>query len=130
MEKHKASAELYELGEQPFQLWVAPQRSIIAWTMTSRERFHLQINDFVYGTGAHYGVTEAEASNEPFVTHFDNMPPFRERFSDHADSIRQLLQETESCMKWKIAELPDLERWSSPSGRIILVGDAAHAFPP
>jgi len=32
--------------------------------------------------------------------------------------------------KWKIAEAPELPRWSSETGNVILIGDAAHAIPP
>lgn len=31
---------------------------------------------------------------------------------------------------WPVHQLPDLERWRSPSSRVVLVGDAAHALPP
>ncbi|KAL7946009.1 FAD/NAD(P)-binding domain-containing protein [Trichoderma barbatum] len=35
-----------------------------------------------------------------------------------------------SCDRWRVAEVPDLPRWSSKAGRIVLLGDAAHAMHP
>lgn len=36
----------------------------------------------------------------------------------------------ENCMLWKVAQLPDLASWVSNSGRIVVLGDAAHAMSP
>jgi salicylate hydroxylase len=36
----------------------------------------------------------------------------------------------EDCLLWKVAVLPDLPKWVSGSGRVVLLGDAAHAMSP
>jgi salicylate hydroxylase len=36
----------------------------------------------------------------------------------------------ENCTLWKVTQLPDLPTWVSESGRIVLLGDAAHAMSP
>lgn len=36
----------------------------------------------------------------------------------------------EECNLWKIGHLPTLSTWTSPGGRVTLVGDAAHAMVP
>ncbi|MCJ1447903.1 MAG: hypothetical protein MMC23_008415 [Stictis urceolatum] len=41
-----------------------------------------------------------------------------------------LLEHIEKPTKWLLADLPPLRRWSSASGKIVLVGDAAHAMLP
>ncbi|KAL2430607.1 hypothetical protein ABEF95_011847 [Exophiala dermatitidis] len=35
-----------------------------------------------------------------------------------------------SLSLWPFYKLPDLNSWTSPSGRVIIIGDAAHAMPP
>lgn len=122
MKRHAATSKLYEAGKRPYNLWLGPERSIVGWTMTSRELYHLQINDHNYGDGRAYGAREDRSKQ--FVRGFDNMPAFRERWDDFEDAIRQLLGETDRCTEWKIAELPELSTWSSEGGRIILIGDA------
>jgi hypothetical protein len=52
-----------------------------------------------------------------------DMAAMRKRWSDFDPAIRSLLEETSSVTRWKIAELPELESWSSESGRVILMGD-------
>ena len=128
MEKYSTTAETYQQGKNPFEMRVGPQRSIINWTMTSRELYHLQFNDHQYGSGSAYGTRQDASEN--LVTRFEDMPAFRDRWRDFDSAICQILQETDHCIKWKIAVVPDLARWSSEKGRIILIGDAAHAFPP
>ncbi|KAF2214956.1 hypothetical protein CERZMDRAFT_105340 [Cercospora zeae-maydis SCOH1-5] len=128
MERHEASKQLYKDGRDPFQFWIVPERSIVAWTMTRHNRYHLQMNDHTYGNGSAYG--EDEEKRKGLVTTFDNMDAYRERWSDSEPAVTELLEETTSVTKWRIAELPELPTWSSPGGRIVLLGDAAHAVPP
>lgn len=43
------------------------------------------------------------------------------------EEVLQLVQ-PERLLKWTLADLPTLERWVSKSGRVALIGDAAHAM--
>lgn len=36
----------------------------------------------------------------------------------------------ENCSLWKVAAVPDLPRWVGQSGKVVLLGDAAHAMVP
>ncbi|KAK6366845.1 hypothetical protein LTS17_010396 [Exophiala oligosperma] len=46
--------------------------------------------------------------------------------------VRDLIKTTrsEDFRTWPFAKVPNLEHWMSSSGRVILIGDAAHAIPP
>lgn len=59
-----------------------------------------------------------------------DLSALRERFDDFRPSIGALLDATESVEKWQIAYGPTLDTWQSPNGRIVLLGDAAHAMIP
>ncbi|KAF6828043.1 salicylate hydroxylase [Colletotrichum plurivorum] len=54
----------------------------------------------------------------------------RGKFKDVCPEIREVLQLAGSCDRWRLAELPDLPRWTSEGGRIILLGDSAHGMQP
>ncbi|EME87138.1 uncharacterized protein MYCFIDRAFT_84264 [Pseudocercospora fijiensis CIRAD86] len=93
------------------------------------KRYHLQMSDHTYGTGTAYNLDEADTEGA-FVERYSNMHAFRKRWSDFEPAIRDLLGETAAVTKWRIAELPELPSWASESGKLVLLGDAAHAFPP
>ncbi|TVY34290.1 FAD-dependent monooxygenase [Lachnellula subtilissima] len=45
-----------------------------------------------------------------------------------ADMVTDL--SNDYCLKWKLAYVPPLERWASDNGRVVIIGDAAHAMLP
>jgi salicylate hydroxylase len=58
------------------------------------------------------------------------MTALRERWQDFPEGIRRSLDMASDCIEWRIAEVPELLSWSTPGGRIVLIGDAAHSFAP
>lgn len=55
-----------------------------------------------------------------------------DRADQWPEMVRQLILQTppEALANWPFYKLPHLDRWSSPSKRVIVIGDAAHAMPP
>ncbi|RFU74126.1 hypothetical protein TARUN_8126 [Trichoderma arundinaceum] len=54
----------------------------------------------------------------------------RRFFSGICSDMIKALKIAKSCDRWRVAEVPNLPRWSSQAGRIVLLGDAAHAMHP
>ncbi|KAI5357729.1 putative FAD-binding domain, FAD/NAD(P)-binding domain superfamily [Septoria linicola] len=54
----------------------------------------------------------------------------RDFFKGSSEDLQAVLSLSKSCDRWKLAELPDLPRWTSKGGRIALLGDSAHAMEP
>ncbi|KAF2162002.1 hypothetical protein M409DRAFT_27727 [Zasmidium cellare ATCC 36951] len=46
------------------------------------------------------------------------------------EDVRESLNLADHCDRWRLAWMPDLPRWTSLSGRVALLGDAAHAILP
>ena len=65
------------------------------------------------------------AYNEP-----GDVEEMRRQFSGFDKHIRGVMALAETCAKWNLIELPPLPAWSSQNGRVMLVGDAAHAMLP
>ncbi|EMD00406.1 hypothetical protein BAUCODRAFT_163477 [Baudoinia panamericana UAMH 10762] len=59
-----------------------------------------------------------------------NISYIREAFSGSCDDLTIPLSLAETCDRWKLAEMPDLPRWTSTGGRVVLLGDSAHAMHP
>jgi salicylate hydroxylase len=55
----------------------------------------------------------------------DNIGMYEERVKAFVNMIKP-----EDCLLWKVAQLPNLPSWVSKNGRIVLLGDAAHAMSP
>ena len=53
-----------------------------------------------------------------------------EAYKDFFSPVPELLASIKKCVKWTIVYLPVLPSYSSENGRIVLLGDAAHAMLP
>ena len=51
-------------------------------------------------------------------------------YSDFDDTLKETLALVEDVRAWKLAEMPKLRSWSSGNGKVVLIGDAAHAMLP
>lgn len=58
---------------------------------------------------------------------------FRKGYGEWHDTARQIIdrvcEEKENIYLWPFLRMPKLERWYSASGRVVLLGDGAHAIP-
>ena len=56
----------------------------------------------------------------------------QEDFSMFGEPVQEMIKmcPPENCSLWKLSELPELDRWHSGDGKVVLVGDAAHAMLP
>jgi 2-polyprenyl-6-methoxyphenol hydroxylase-like FAD-dependent oxidoreductase len=56
----------------------------------------------------------------------------RESFEDRQPIVQSAIEgiQDDSIYTWAFHTLPKLPRWSSEGGRIVIIGDAAHAIPP
>ncbi|CZR68677.1 uncharacterized protein PAC_18576 [Phialocephala subalpina] len=56
----------------------------------------------------------------------------RDMYQDHEPRVRRILDmvKEDDCRMWRISMLPDLKSWVSESGKVVLLGDAAHAMHP
>jgi 2-polyprenyl-6-methoxyphenol hydroxylase-like FAD-dependent oxidoreductase len=53
-----------------------------------------------------------------------------EAYKDFYSPVPELLRQIKKCIRWTIVYLPELQTYSSENGRLVLVGDAAHAMLP
>ena len=127
MEKNPETSELYHKPPSMHQ-FMAPGRFIVSYTSSKRHSYLLQMCDFEYGTGKLYSLVDPP--DGPYIAKVTDTSGLRKRWSDHEPRIQHIVNSTSSFMKWKVAEMPPLPSYSSASGRIILIGDAAHAVKP
>ncbi|PQK11700.1 hypothetical protein BB8028_0003g03240 [Beauveria bassiana] len=88
------------------------------------------LNDDIFGVqfvDVDHGEPSAVDSN--WNTPAD-LGELRRLFSDFNSSTRLLLDNIQTAERWQIATGAKLETWRSRNGRIVLLGDAAHAMIP
>jgi salicylate hydroxylase len=52
----------------------------------------------------------------------------QQRFHDFDPVAKAILSQARDCKSWAPAEVPRLPRWRSKSGKVVLIGDAAHGM--
>lgn len=129
MDEAASTRALYRDG-RPFHFPMGAHSTIVSWTMAHRGVYHLQISDHAYGSTDTDTVADAAITHTPHVRVLDDLAAFRHRFRDYGAAHGAVVARAARAIEWRIAELPDLPAWSGASGRVVLLGDAAHCFPP
>lgn len=59
---------------------------------------------------------------------------YQDRYDEWGPTVRRIIDQVaaskETCYIWPYLKMPKLQHWYSSSGRVILIGDGAHAVPP
>ncbi|KAL3456693.1 FAD/NAD(P)-binding domain-containing protein [Aspergillus heterothallicus] len=76
-----------------------------------------------------YGV-QLETDQQDLWDEDGDIDYVRRVFNDACSEITIPLRITESCDRWRLAEMPRIPSWKTECGRIILLGDSAHAMHP
>lgn len=100
----------------------SPGRNIVASPAPFQNLFDMQFSDaeYAFDEDAHPEIPNEQIGDLTWL---------RDRFSDHHDGIRKALGIATSAFKWRFREVSsDLPSWSSHDGRVVLLGDAAHAM--
>lgn len=116
----KTNALYPNRDHKSFGVILGPGRFIVYYTMPSRDEFCALFTDVGHGP-----------PGEPNVWNSDgDVNDLRKRFNGFAPAIQKLLSYVSSCDKWQITHMPPDIDWISSSGKVIVVGDAAHAMVP
>ncbi|TVY82182.1 FAD-dependent monooxygenase OpS4 [Lachnellula suecica] len=98
-------------------VWMGPDSHIVGYPIRKGEMYNLVI--------CRRGKASVGKWNEPA-----DINEVREHYTGWEPNLRQVLSNVTSCQKWKLAYLPPLDQWISDNGRVVIIGDAAHAMLP
>ncbi|KAJ4169050.1 hypothetical protein NW754_010982 [Fusarium falciforme] len=96
--------------------WIGPDHHIMAYPIRQGAMYNMVLSH----PG---GIAAAGKWNEP-----GNLQEMQEHYKDFDPVIRRVVSKVTSCLNWKIADLPELPTWTN--GKVVLLGDAAHAMVP
>ena len=109
---------LAPLIEQPSNtVWMGPHHHAVAYTIRNAEL----LNVVLCGKGeAPIGIY-----NQP-----RDLNEVLGEYSDFEETVQAIIEAADKAHVWTISEVPPLPRWSSEDGRLVLLGDSAHAMMP
>lgn len=97
--------------------WIGYRRHVMAYPIRNGEMYNIVMS---HPGSASVGVWNEPGNPEEMRNHYRNFDPV----------VRQLLTHVKQVLKWVLADMPMLPRWVSQSGKVVLIGDAAHAMLP
>lgn len=113
----KANPDIAALLEQPASnVWLGPGRHVIFYPAEGGKI--LAINGTYPSRHDEVGAWNKPASVEEVQS----------QFHDFNSVVKSVLAEARDCKSWALAEVPKLERWTSKSGKVVIIGDAAHGM--
>lgn len=110
-----ASASLIE--SKCINAWLGPDRHIVGYPIRGGQLYNLVM--------VHVGPAAFDRWDQD-----GNVGEMNKVYEDFDPVIRETLSFVERAKSWKLVESATLESWSSKSGRVVLLGDAAHAMLP
>lgn len=97
--------------------WIGPGKHIVAYPIRGGSEFNIVMS--------HPGKASVGKWNEP-----GDIDEMNRIYKDFDPVVRHFLGYVDGALRWVLADLPPLKRWRSKSGRVILLGDSAHAMLP
>lgn len=119
-EKLLADADLAELITNPCTTsWCGPDAHVVGYPIRDGEMYNIVVCATSYN----------ETTDEVWVVRGDSSE-LCNRFAQWEPRVRKLCALSGDFMKWRLCDLPDLDRWVHPSGKAVLLGDACHPMLP
>ncbi|KAK0106886.1 hypothetical protein ONS95_003606 [Cadophora gregata] len=124
------TAPLMEEGS--IHSWYAPSRQIISGSDTSSSFYRLTLIFYPSSSPLTSSSDDILAANSASSYRLGSTTYLRDLVSDFEPRVKKTIElvKPEDCFLWNIAHLPKLKSWVGESGRMVLLGDAAHAMVP
>ena len=103
--------------------WCGPEAHFVAYPIRGGELYNIVI------CATSHEDSAALRDQDTWVIESNN-EELKQRFGDWEHRVQKLCGMAKSFLKWRLFDLPVLERWVHPSGKACLLGDAAHPMLP
>ena len=115
MKKHP---DLRELVEKPaINYWMGPHGHVVCYLLQGGGLYNIVL---ICPDNLPEMLNTAKADLQEMLDFFENWDP----------KLKTLLGMVKETTKWRLMNSREMDRWSHPSGRFVLLGDACHATLP
>ncbi|KAJ7681028.1 salicylate hydroxylase [Mycena polygramma] len=120
-----ADPEMRHLVTEPWAVhWMGPEGHAVGYPLRGGRLYNVII-DVTHRTDRGTPLELDEWRSEA-----DTGKHLAVRFADWCPAVRKLCALAGTCLKWRLADFKELERWVHPAGRVALLGDACHPMMP
>lgn len=119
VERDSEIKHLFSTGGE-FHICIGPGRWFLIYPMPQKDFLGISCGNATYGLPAKVNHWNGDGDPRDLCKSFETFAP----------EYRKLLTHVTKCDKWQIADGPAIDRWTSDNGRVIVMGDAAHAMLP
>ncbi|KAL3479834.1 hypothetical protein BJX99DRAFT_255270 [Aspergillus californicus] len=124
---YRATVAMHEIRADPLLKWIADSPGLNLWI-----GHNLHVMSYAIAGGEQYNLvlthpTSPEIRNRPATEILDEM---RSSYQGWDPVLRRLLDLVTHALDWPIHAIDIPETWASHSGKLVLLGDAAHAMVP
>ncbi|KAK4943999.1 hypothetical protein LTR10_016520 [Elasticomyces elasticus] len=121
VEKMNAYPDTAEILAKPnLNLWVGDMRHVMTYTIAGGKAFNM--------------VLSHPDRSDPSTWHMQGpdkiLSGMREHFKGWDPTLSKIIDMIDTTMKWPLLSGSPLKRWVSSSGKLLIMGDAAHAMVP
>ncbi|KAK9449631.1 3-hydroxybenzoate 6-hydroxylase-like protein [Limtongia smithiae] len=117
-ERMQSDPELRDLLDDPGATsWIGPGRHIMAYPIRDKSIYNLVM---LYPGDTAPGIWNSRG----------DIAEMRAEYKGWDPKLTKVISMIEDCLTWKICYVRELPTWVSASGKVVLLGDAAHATVP
>lgn len=118
--------ETAHLVQEPWAThWMGPEAHAVGYPLREGDLYNI-IVDVTHSSD----LSEPLPDNEQVWRSARSNSELVERFKSWCPQVKKLCAMAGEYLKWKLADLDELDRWVHPSGKVALLGDSCHPLIP
>lgn len=118
-----------DLINDPITASVFKETATNVWMGHSRHVIVYPCGGGLYTVGATHPAGHNETESEAMEwTRGSTVAQAEKEYETWCPVVQRILHHMKDVGKWRLAEVPRLPRWTSKSGKVVVVGDSAHAM--
>jgi salicylate hydroxylase len=112
--------------------WYGPGRQLISGSSSRGEGYAVTLTIYTKENDAVSDSLDVLVANSSSSYRKGDVYAMRKSVEMFEPRVRQITEmaQPEDCFLWKLAHIPKLDSWVSHSGKVTILGDAAHAMVP